>query len=140
MIRRRCSSRDEGVPNTMEMMSGAVGIDLIEIAEVGESIRAFGDRYLNHVYTRAELQQCGGSVRRLASRFAAKEAVMKALSCPERLPWRSIAVIDDDLGRPLLKLTGAAADTADAAGVRSLSVSFTNGESYAAAIVLTEAT
>jgi holo-[acyl-carrier protein] synthase len=123
----------------MGRMSAGVGIDLVEIADVRESIRVFGDRYLNHVYTAAELEECGGSARCLAERFAGKEAVMKALSYPGRLPWQSIAVSHVGPGRPALKLTGVAADTAEAAGITSISISFTNGGTYAAAIVLTEA-
>ena len=123
----------------MDWMSAAVGIDLIEIAEVHESIRTFGDSYLHRVFTPAEIRESGGSARHLAARYAAKEAVMKALSCRERLPWHSIAVVDDDFGRPSVELTGAAAEAAEAAGVGAIAISFTNGGSCAGAIVLMEA-
>lgn len=123
----------------MDRMSAGVGIDLVEIAEVRESIRTLGDSYLHRVFTPAEIRASGRSARHLAARYAAKEAFMKALSCRERLPWHSIAVVDDDLGRPSLELTGAAAEAADAAGVGAIAVSFTNGGSCAGAIVLTEA-
>jgi holo-[acyl-carrier protein] synthase len=55
------------------------GVDLIEIDRVGEVVRRHGDRYLDRVYTAAELDQARGNAQSLAGRFAAKEAVAKAL-------------------------------------------------------------
>lgn len=122
----------------MASVWAAVGIDLIDVADVRESIRQFGSRYLDRVYTATELRECGHSARRLAQCLAAKEAAMKALPGDERLPWHSIAVVGDRPG-PVLELTGPAADTAQTAGVSSVSVSFTNSGPCAAAIVVMEA-
>jgi holo-[acyl-carrier protein] synthase len=120
-------------------MAIRIGFDLVRAEEVEESVRLHGDRYLHRVYTEDELQDCGSSARRLAARFAAKEAAMKALGrADEGIPWRSIGVERGASGRPSLKLTGAAADLARRRGVRELSVSLTHQKSVAVAVVLAE--
>jgi holo-[acyl-carrier protein] synthase len=111
----------------------------VRAEEVEESLRIHGDRYLRRVYTEEELHDCGSNARRLAARFAAKEAAMKALGrADEGISWRSIAVERGATGSPSLKLTGAAADLARRRGVRELSVSITHQSSLVAAVVLAE--
>src|SRR5690606_41845696 len=61
------------------MTTHAVGIDMIEIERVGRVLERYGERFLRRVYTPAEAAFCRGRVPELAARFAAKEAVMKAL-------------------------------------------------------------
>jgi holo-[acyl-carrier protein] synthase len=114
-----------------------VGLDLVSVAAVAESIATHGERYLQRTYTEAELRDCGGRPERLAARFAAKEAVMKALDRgDEALPWTSIAVERDPSGRPTVALTGAAAALASARGLGSFEVSLTHDGDYSAAIVI----
>lgn len=117
-------------------MARHVGIDLTDVDEVRESLREHGERYLKRVYTDDERRDCGTSARRLAERFAAKEATMKALASPERLPWQSVAVGRDPAGRPALMLSGPAAELARRRGVRQLAVSFSGVASHALAVVL----
>src|SRR5260221_4523744 len=62
-------------------MKLATGVDLIEIARIEEVIARHGKRYLERIYTSAELAQCGKRTESLAGRFAAKEATAKALGC-----------------------------------------------------------
>lgn len=102
-------------------------------------MRLHGDRYLTRVYSEAERHDCRDDCRRLATRFAAKEATMKALGRhDEPLAWRSIAVEWDEGGRPTLRLSGPAAELARARGVKSLSVSFSRAHGVAVAVVLAE--
>jgi phosphopantetheine--protein transferase-like protein len=114
-----------------------VGIDLVRVADVADSVRRHADRWLARVYTAAEVADCrrGGEldVRRLGARFAAKEAALKVLrpAREEAVPWRSIEVRG---GR--LELTGAAADRAAAAGLRGFSLSIAFAAGHAAAVVL----
>jgi holo-[acyl-carrier protein] synthase len=117
-------------------MARSVGIDMADVDEVGESLRVHGERYLVRVYTDAERRDCGRSPRRLAQCFAAKEATMKALACRERLPWHSVAVSRDTAGRPVLVLTGPAAERARERGVGTLAVSFSAARAHAVAVVL----
>jgi|SRR5947209_6364608 len=116
-----------------------VGIDLVHVADVEEALRRYGERYLMRVYTEQERRECGNDCRRLAGRFAAKEAAMKALRRDdEPLAWQSIAVHQDEHGLPTLRLTGTAAERARLGGVKSLSLSFSRAGGLAAAVVLAE--
>jgi holo-[acyl-carrier protein] synthase len=116
-----------------------VGIDLVATDEVRESLQTHGDRYLNRIYTDLEQRDCRSDPARLAVRFAAKEATMKALGRrDEPISWRSIAVALDAAGRPSLQLTAGAAELARRRGVRRLEVSLTETRSQGAALVLAE--
>jgi holo-[acyl-carrier protein] synthase len=119
-------------------MSIGLGIDLTSTEEVGESIRRFGDRYLERVYTPGELRDCAGDPARLAARFAAKEATNKALTAAERLPWRTIELQRSPTGATSLALTGAAQALALQRGCQSLAVSLSQGQGHALAIVIAE--
>jgi holo-[acyl-carrier protein] synthase len=119
-----------------------VGIDLMSVDAVEESIRVHAGRYLRRVYTSRELRDCANSAgapdaRRLAARFAAKEAALKVLRAgDEAVPWRSIGVRADRFGRPSLELTGAAGALAARRGVEALDVSLTHDGPFAAAVVV----
>jgi holo-[acyl-carrier protein] synthase len=119
-------------------MSG-VGIDLIEIADVREAMEAFGERYLGRIFTPAERRECRASPARLAERFAAKEAAMKALGRQdEAIGWQAIEVTTDAGGRPSIRLEGAAAGLARRHGVRCAHVSMSVDQAHAGAVVIME--
>ncbi len=120
-------------------MAISVGIDLVEIDEIRESLRLHGTRYLDRIYTEMEQRECGRSARRLAARFAAKEATMKALRiADEAVAWRSIEAAQDETGRPSIRLTGEAAEHAERRGILSLDLSLTLRRSSAMAVVVAE--
>src|SRR5512143_607912 len=113
------------------------GVDLIEISRIEEVIARHGKRYLERVYTAAELEQLGGAAESLAGRFAAKEAVAKALGCGIGVvTWRDIEVLGDEENAPGLKLYGAAAQRARELGLESWSVSISHSMSHAIAVVV----
>ena len=119
----------------------AVGIDLVEVEEIEATIHTHGERYLRRIYTDHERHDCAGDPRRLAARFAAKEATMKALKrSDDPLPWRSIGVRLGVAGEPSLELSGAAAALAQDRAVSSLSISLTHEGGVAAAVVVAECT
>jgi holo-[acyl-carrier protein] synthase len=119
-----------------------VGIDLMSVEAVEESIRVHAGRYLRRVYTSRELRDCANSAgapdaRRLAARFAAKEAALKVLRAgDEAVPWQSIGVRADRFGRPTLELTGPAGELAARHGLEALDVSITHEGQLAAAVVV----
>jgi holo-[acyl-carrier protein] synthase len=116
-----------------------IGIDLVRTEDVRRSMSAHGERYLQRIYTDGERHDCRSDPARLAARFAAKEATMKALRRrDEPLPWRSIGVVRDATGRPRLELSGAAAALAGRRHVRRLDLSLTHNRSLATAVVLAE--
>jgi len=100
-------------------VSVAVGIGLVAVAGVRESLHAHGERYVNRIYTDAEQRDCRSDPRCLATRFAAKEATAKALRVGAgALPWHSIGVVQDADGRPSIRLTGEAAGLAEQRGMK----------------------
>jgi holo-[acyl-carrier protein] synthase len=116
-----------------------VGIDLVRTDEVRASMTAHGERYLKRIYTDAEQLDCGASPRRLAARFAAKEATRKVLvRGDEPLSWRSIGVCERPGGRVGIELSGEAATLAERRGVRRLELSLTHRRELATAIVVAE--
>jgi holo-[acyl-carrier protein] synthase len=120
-------------------MSVSVGIDLVNVEQVKESMARHGNRYLQRIYTEQELADSAGDPARLAARFAAKEATMKALGRgDEGIGWRSIAVHRAANGQPTIELSGAAAELARARGVTVLALSLTHEPQLAAATVLAE--
>lgn len=115
-----------------------VGIDLVRTSDVGASIASFGDRYLRRVFTEGEIAYATASpdqtTARLAARFAAKEATMKALDLSERgVNWNDIEVVKLPSGAPSIVLHGRAAE---AAADLDLSVSLSHEGDYATAVVL----
>ncbi len=88
-----------------------IGIDIIEIDRIRESIEKYGDHFLNKVYTKTELEYCLGKANKyqhLAARFAAKEAVFKALTTTwkQEIGWQNIEIYNETNGMPLVKLKG----------------------------------
>ena len=120
-------------------MATNVGIDLTDVDDVRASVALFGRRYLERVYTPAELSDCHDDPERLAGRFAAKEATIKALRADGPIPWRSIEVRSTAGGPPVLDLSGLAAQVAKRRGVQGMSLSITHERGLAAAVVLAEA-
>ncbi|MBF6599725.1 MAG: holo-ACP synthase [Dehalococcoidia bacterium] len=118
-------------------MQYAVGIDAIEIGRVRKVLARHPQRFLRRVYTREEVAFCRGRVPELAARFAAKEAVMKALGTGARgIAWREIEILPDQRGKPLVYLHGQAQRRADAIGLRGVDVSLTHSLELAIAAVV----
>jgi holo-[acyl-carrier protein] synthase len=119
------------------MTPNAVGVDIIEIDRVQRALERFGERFLNRVYTRLEIAFCRGRVSELAARFAAKEAVMKALGTGARgLAWREIEVLPNHRGKPLVYLHGRAQDRARRIGLTDLDISLSHSRRYAIAFAV----
>lgn len=119
-----------------------VGIDMVSIDAIEDSIRVHAERYLGRVYTTTELNDCrlaDGTydARRLAARIAAKEAVLKVLRVQdEGIPWRAIGVRRDHTGRPSIELSGAAEALAHERGVETLELSLSHAGPFATAVVV----
>jgi holo-[acyl-carrier protein] synthase len=120
-----------------------VGLDLVQISQVFDSIQRFGSRYLERVYTQRELAQVLTEIdstqgaTRLASTFAAKEATLKVLRPDVRwMDWRSIEVVRTAGGWPEVVLHGAAAALARKRRVGRLAVSMSHEAEYAGAVVI----
>lgn len=118
-------------------MPYAVGIDMIAIPRVRAALERHDGRFLRRVYTPEEVAFCRGRVPELAARFAAKEAVMKALGTGARgVGWREIEVLPDRRGKPLVYLYGRAKERAERIGLRALDVSVAHERDFAVAAVV----
>ena len=118
-------------------MKLATGVDLIEIARIEEVVTRHGKHYLQRIYTPAELEQCGQRAKSLAGRFAAKEAVAKALgSGIGDVRWREIEVLGDENNAPVLTLHGEALKKANVLGLSTWSVSISHSQSHSVALVV----
>ena len=120
------------------------GIDVVEIERVARSIERYGSRFLERVYTAAEIAYCQRKRRNaaesFAARFAAKEAGAKALGTGIGfgVTWRELEVGREPAGRPLLLLHGRAAEIAASLGVLRSSLSITHTRTQSMALVILE--
>ncbi|MBU74474.1 MAG: holo-[acyl-carrier-protein] synthase [Rhodospirillaceae bacterium] len=88
-----------------------IGVDMLDSRRIAKSIERFGDRFLSRIFTDAEKAQAAGRADRtlyFAKRFAAKEAIYKALSASglEGLRWRDANITNNGRGAPVVTLTG----------------------------------
>jgi len=114
-----------------------LGIDIVEIPRIQAAIDRWGERFLRRVYTDVELALYGGRVHELAVRFAAKEAVMKALGTGNRgVAWREIEVLPNWRHRPMVLLQGRAQRRAEELGIEELAVSLSHSRKYAVATAM----
>ena len=118
-------------------MPYAVGVDTVQIPRVQGVLDRHGERFLKRVYTPEEVAYCRGRVPELAARFAAKEAVMKALGTGYRgVGWRDIETLPDRRGKPLVYLYGGAKSRADEMGLQGIDVSLSHERDYAIAVAV----
>lgn len=112
-----------------------IGVDIIEIKRIEEAIGRSGRSFLERIYTQAELSAYQDRLPSLAARFAAKEAVIKALDAPGISP-RDIEVLSAPDGKPLLALSGSARQKADRLGITGMEISLSHSREYAVAFVV----
>lgn len=123
-----------------------IGIDIVEVQRVEQALARWGDAFVSRLFTPDESERARHPrVRsmRLAARFAAKEAVMKALGLGWRtMAWREIEIRNDPLGRPTVTLRGGAAKAAAQQGVATIHVtlSHTHELALASALAVSEPT
>ena len=136
------SLRDRGsvaIKNTMQVIG--IGTDIIECARIGKMIERHGEFFLERVYTPREIAYCQShrhSNERFAGRWAAKEAILKALGTGWRkgISWRDIEVGNEISGKPIVKLGGQARTHAQKAKIRDILISISHCRAYAVAYAL----
>ncbi|MBN1643220.1 MAG: holo-ACP synthase [Dehalococcoidales bacterium] len=115
-----------------------VGVDIIEIERIGKLIRRWGETFLDRVYTPSELELYTNTSS-LAVRFAAKEAILKALgACDKGISWQDIEILAEPNGKPLINLMGKAKEQARELSLKNLSISLSHAKGYAVAFVVGE--
>lgn len=115
----------------------AVGIDIIEVERVRKVYEHHGERFLKRVFTEAEVRQCRGKASRLAGRFAAKEAISKALGTGlHGVSWSEMEVVQLRSGRPTVTLHGNAKHRAQFLGISAFDVSIADLKDFSIAIAV----
>ena len=112
------------------------GTDIIEIERIKESIESLGERFLNKVFTANEIQYCESKkaqkYQHYAARFAAKEAIFKAisenLSNKFDLSWCDYEITNDEMGRPQVKI-----ENIDLTTIENIDLSISHCKQYAVA-------
>ena len=124
-------------------MALRIGIDLVDVADVAASLRgAHREHYLERIYAAAEVDDCRGpsgriEPERLAARFAAKEATIKALpGAGEEVSLTQIKVLRAADGNVAVELSGRAAALMENSGGKQIAVSLTHEGGFAAAAVI----
>ena len=119
-----------------------LGVDIVDVARIGSMLARHPDRFCQRVFTDSERRYADADSRRTeryAARFAAKEAVMKALGAGwGSIGWTDIEVTRSESGAPGIALTGSALRISESLGVRKwlLSLSHTETTAIATAIAI----
>ena len=112
-------------------------MDIIEIPRIKRVFERYGERFLRRIYTDREIAYCRGRAPQLASRFAAKEATMKALGTGVRgIRWRDIEVVRGRGQAPRIELHGTAQARADRLGLTDIALSLSHSREFAVASVV----
>jgi holo-[acyl-carrier protein] synthase len=116
-----------------------IGIDIIEISRIEGAIAGWGDKFLYRVYTEREIEMYGEKLQSLAARFAAKEAVIKAIDAAGRgISFKDIEILTGPGGKPFVQLHGSAQKLAKPLGIIRFNVSLSHSRCYAVAMVMGE--
>ena len=116
-----------------------VGIDIIEIERIIKSVERYGDKFLDKIYTTNELEYCLSKFNKyqhLAARFAAKEAVYKAVTSgwEQGISWQDIEIFNDPFGNPEVKPSGKLKTFL--ANDKQLKISMSHSDNYVTCVAI----
>ncbi|MFH1002060.1 MAG: holo-ACP synthase [bacterium] len=119
------------------------GIDLVKIERIEKIIKKWGDNFIFRIFTSLEKEYCekkkGNKYQSYAGKFAAKEALLKALGLGLReANWKEIEVTNNQLGQPIINTSGKLKNIAFAKGVSKYFISISHAKEYAIAQVILE--
>lgn len=115
----------------------SVGVDIIEIERIQRALDRWGERFQKRIYTEAERAYCRGRLPELAARFAAKEAISKALGTGlVGIFWVEMEVLGDRRGKPMVTLYGNARARAQELGLDEWAISLSHSDGNAVAFVV----
>lgn len=123
-------------------MVKGIGTDIVKIERIKNSITKFKSKFKEKIYTQEEWNYCWNKKNpypSLAARFAAKEAVLKALGTGKGIiKWVEVEVIHNANGKPCINLTGKAAEIARSQYISNFNLSLSHCSDYAVAFVVAE--
>lgn len=118
-----------------------IGTDIIECLRIAQMIERHGELFITRVYTDQEIKYCQSrkmTTQHFAGRWAAKEAILKALGTGWRrgIGWRDVEVRSEAGGRPVVAMRGGARDIVEKMGITQLLVSISHCRSHATAYAI----
>ncbi len=120
-------------------MIKGVGVDIVEISRIKKVVESRGDKILERLFTERELETMSRKYQTIAGRFAAKEAIVKALGVGIGLiSWKDIEIIKDKLGKPRVYLTGSALRRRKTMGIFKIHISISHSKTQAVAYAVAE--
>lgn len=127
----------------MAMQILGIGTDIIECLRIAQMIERHGELFIRRVYTDHEIAYCStkkSATQHYAGRWAAKEAVLKALGTGWRrgISWRDIEVRNQASGAPTIALRGGAREVFEESGIRNMHISISHCRSHATAYAIAE--
>ena len=119
------------------------GIDLVKIERIEKIIKKWGNNFIFRIFTPPEREYCekkrGNKFQSYAGKFAAKEALLKALGLGLReVNWKEIEIKNDELGQPIMGTSGKLKNIASTKGVSKYFISISHTKEYAVAQVILE--
>ena len=123
-------------------MIRGIGVDIVDIVRIHNLVEAEGERFLNRVFTQTEIDYCNAKARRdqhFAARFAAKEAVSKALATgwAGDFRWKDVEVTNDPTGQPRISLHGKLREHIGSARIQ---ISLSHADNHVVAMAVIEET
>jgi holo-[acyl-carrier protein] synthase len=118
-----------------------IGTDIVECLRIAQMIERHGELFIDRVYTTAEIEYCRSrkqATQHFAGRWAAKEAIMKAIGTGWRrgISWRDMEVRNHDGGKPTVALRGGARDVVEQLGIADVLISISHCRSHATAFAI----
>lgn len=118
-----------------------IGTDIVECLRIAHMIERHGEMFLGRVFTQQEIEYCSArkqATQHYAGRWAAKEAIMKALGTGWRrgISWKDMEVLNDDWGKPSVRLRGGIRDYMDERGIADILVTISHCRAFATAFAI----
>ena len=118
-----------------------IGTDIVECLRIAKMIERHGEQFINRIYTQHEIEYCskrGAATQHYSGRWAAKEAVLKALGTgwARGISWRDIEIRNDASGRPTVRLAGGARDVCEKLEISQMQISISHCRTHATAYAL----
>jgi holo-[acyl-carrier protein] synthase len=118
-----------------------IGTDIIECLRIAQMIERHGEQFITRVYTDHEIEYCQArkaATQHFAGRWAAKEAILKALGTgwSKGIGWRDLEVRNNPAGKPVVALRGAARDLCESRGIADMFISISHCRTHAVAYAM----
>lgn len=116
-----------------------LGVDILEVDRIKDTIKRFGDKFLQRIYTPKEINYCQSkkrSAESFAARFSAKEAFVKAVEANEVIPYSDIEVAKKESKKPQIVLHGKAKKAAEKKNITEILVSLSHEKNYVIAHII----